>query len=98
MKTQATSSGEKSASSIIQVLGGYLHGFELNPPQSGQATLKIYDSNEASTTNKLLLTTVTCTAGLNSVYVEFPTPRAVNVGIYAVLTGNTTYTVAYSLG
>ena len=91
-----SSSGEKSATSQITVLGGHLHGFELNPPISGLATLKIYDSNAAGTTR--LISTATTAAGLPSIYVEFPYPRAANSGIYAVLSGTTTYTLGFSLG
>ncbi|GAC1501941.1 MAG: hypothetical protein NVS1B10_06440 [Candidatus Saccharimonadales bacterium] len=96
IRWSATSSGELSASSQITTTGGYLHGFELNPPASGQATLKIYDSNAAGTTK--LISTATTAAGLASVYVEFPAPRTANSGIYAVLTGTTTYAIGYSLG
>lgn len=95
MKQTSTSSGEKSATAQITNLGGYLHGFELNPPSTGIATLKIYDSIGGT---DLLLTTATTAAGLSSIYVEFPTPRSCNKGIRAVLTGTTTYVVAFSLG
>lgn len=97
IRPTATSSGEKSATAQIISLGGYLHGFELNPPATGLSTLKIYDSNNGSTDK--LITTATCAAGLNSIYVEFPTLRTTNLGIYAVLTGAaTTYVIGFSLG
>lgn len=95
-KHSVTSSGEKSATSQVTSTGGYLHGFELNPPASGLATLKIYDSSSAGTS--LLLSTATTAAGLPSIYVEFPNPRTANSGIYAVLTGTTTYSIGFSLG
>ena len=97
MRYAASSSGEKSATAQITAIGAYLCGFELNPPDTGLATLKIYDSANAGTS--LLLATATVAAGLNSVYVEFPFPRTGNTGIYAVLTGAaTTYSVGFSLG
>lgn len=91
-----SSSGEKSTTAQITQIGGYLHGFELNPPSTGLATLKVYDSSSAGTT--LLVATATTAAGLPSIYVEFPNPRACNSGVYAVLTGTTTYVVGFSLG
>ncbi len=91
-----TSSGELSSSTQITVIGGYLHGFELNPPGTGIATLKIYDSDTGGT--NLLISTATTAYGLSSVYVEFPHPRVANKGIYAVLSGTTTYSIGYSLG
>lgn len=96
MRFSSTSSGEKSATAQITTIGGYLHGFELNPPSTGLATLKVYDSNAAGVT--FLLATATTAAGLASIYVEFPAPRTANSGIYAVLSGTTTYSVGYSLG
>lgn len=95
-RQSVSSSGEKSSTAQITLIGGFLHGFELNPPSSGLATLKIYDSNAGGTS--LLLATATTAAGLPSIYVEFPYPRAANSGIYAVLTGTTTYSVGFSLG
>lgn len=95
-----TSSGEKSATAQVTTTGGFLHGFELNPPATGIGTLKIYDSRAASTS--LLISTATVAAGLPSVYVEFPHGRAANSGIYAVLSNTTadlsTYVIGFSLG
>lgn len=91
-----STSGEKSSTAQITLIGGHLHGFELNPPSSGLATLKIYDSNAAGTSK--LVSTATTAAGLPSIYVEFPYARACNSGIYAVLTGTTTYVIGFSLG
>ena len=96
MRYSVTSSGEKSATAQVTLIGGYLHGFELNPPDSGLATLKVYDSKSGGT--GLLIATATTAAGLPSIYVEFPHPRAANSGIYAVLVGTTTYIIGYSLG
>lgn len=96
LRWAATSSGEQSATAQITTVGGHLHGFELNPPASGAATLKIYDSKSAGTS--LLLSTATTASGLPSIYVEFPSPRTANSGIYAVLSGTTTYSIGYSIG
>lgn len=95
-KHTASSSGELSATQQVTTIGAYLCGFELNPPSSGVATLKVYDSSSAGTTK--LLSTATTASGLPSIYVEFPNPRVANSGIYAVLTGTTTYVIGFSLG
>lgn len=96
LRWSASSSGEKSATAQITVIGSYLHGFELNPPSTGLATLKVYDSKAGAASS--LIATATTAAGLPSIYVEFPAPRIANSGIYAVLTGTTTYVVGFSLG
>lgn len=96
MHSGVTSSGERSATVQITTTGGYLHSLQINPPSSGYATLKVYDSNNAGTT--LLIATVAVSAGLNSIYLSLPHPQTANNGIYAVLTGTTTYTIGFSLG
>lgn len=94
----ATTSDEQSASANITVRSSFLHGFEVNPPDTGIATIKIYDSENSTLTAKKIMATATVAAGQNSIYVTFPAPRVANRGIRAVLTGTTTYTVGYSLG
>lgn len=94
----ASSSGELSASSIVMNMTGYLHGVELNPPSVGLATVKVWDSPTTSTVGKRLLTTMTCAAGQNALFLTFLMPRIANSGIYCELTGTTTYVVGYSLG
>jgi len=89
----ATTSGEQSATAQIWAQPGFLHGIEINPPQSGLVTLKVYDG--ASTSGKLL-STLTVAAGENSISVQFNSPRVVNSGIHAALSGTTTYVIAYS--
>lgn len=95
-QSSVSSSGELSATTQVTSTGGFLHGLELNPPSAGTATLKVYDSSVAGVTK--LITTATTAAGLSSIYIEFPNPRACNSGIYVVLTGTTTYSIGYSLG
>lgn len=94
----ASTSDEKSSSAQIASISGFLHGFELNPPAVGLATLKIYDSENSTVSGKQILCTATVAAGQNSIYVELPSPRVANKGLYATLTGTTTYVVGFSLG
>lgn len=91
-----TSSGEKSSSEAIATRPAYLHGFEINPPNSGLAVLKIYDN--ASAASGIVVATATVAAGQNSLYLDFRAARVCNNGIYASLTGTTTYIISYSLG
>ncbi len=94
----ATPSDELSASSNVTTRSSFLHGFEINPPAIGVATLKIYDSENSTLTNKKLMATATVAAGQNSIYLSFIMPRVANRGIRAVITGTTTFVVGYSLG
>lgn len=89
----ATTTGELSASSQAWARPGYLHGVEFNPPVSGQATLKLYDGTSSA---GKLLTTLTSASGETSISVQFVVPRVVNFGIYASLSGISTYVVAFS--
>lgn len=99
----STSSGEKSADAQVTSRASFLHGFELNPPNAGFTTIKIYDSENSTLTGKLLIATATCSTGMNSIYLIFPSPKVANRGIYADITStpgssSTTYNVAFSLG
>lgn len=69
---------------------------DLQPPASGQAILKIYDSENSTLTGKLVLAELYCDAGLSGLNHEFFAPVAVNRGIYAELTGTASYTVRYT--
>jgi len=94
----ASVSDEKSTSGSITTRTSFLHGIEVLPPVTGTATVKIYDSEDSNTSGKRAIALVTVADGMNSVYIEFSTPRVANRGIYCVLSGSaTTYTVGYSL-
>lgn len=93
----ASYSGEKSADAVIYAAPAFLHGFELQPPTIGYATLKIYDN--ASAASGTLIASATVAAGMNSIYLDFTAARACNNGIYADITvtsTSTTYSVAFS--
>jgi hypothetical protein len=93
----STTSDELSASSVIITRPGFLHGFELLPPLLGTSTLKIYDSPTGASGK--LISEATVAAGQNSMWLSFNSPRVLNQGCYAAISGSsTTYTVAFSLG
>lgn len=92
-----TSSDEQSASATIAVIPSFLHSFELNPPTTGLATLKIYDSENATLTGKKMLLTTTIAAGTDAIHLALPSPRVANRGLRVELTGTTTYIVGFSL-
>lgn len=90
-----TSSGEKTASAQIYAAPSYLHNFEVNPPAIGLATVKIYDGTDSTGT---MIASITVAAGQNSVVVDYKTARIANRGIYAALSGTTSYIVGFSPG
>lgn len=95
----ATASGEKTASAVVYASPCYLHGFEVNPPNIGTSTLKIWDSATATTSGKSVISEAQVASGQNSIYLSFVTPRPCNQGLYAELTnsnGSTAFVVAFS--
>jgi len=70
---------------------------DLLPPNSGAATLVIYDNNTANASGTILFEGA-CQAGTASSSVNMSMARYVTKGIYAVLTGTTTYVVGYTVG
>lgn len=91
-----TTSDEQSASATIYAAPSHFHSFEILPPSTGYATLKIYDSENSSLTGKKILAEASVSFGMNSIYLALPIPRVCNRGIRAELTGTTTYTVGFS--
>lgn len=91
-----TTSDEQASSATIYAAQSHFHGFELLPPTSGYATLKIYDSSNSTLTSKKIIAEASVSAGMNSIYLALPAPRVCNQGIRAELTGTTTYTVGFS--
>lgn len=96
MDLMSVSSGELSASAQVFVGRCYVTGAQLMPPSAGTATLKIYDSENSTTTGKVVLAEIACqTAGINGSYESGPI--IAQRGIYCVLTGTaSTYTTQFS--
>lgn len=90
----ATSSGAKTADAVIYAAPAILQFIDIMPPAAGVATLKIYDHPSAA--SGTLLATVEVAAGMNSVSVNLTTARRALTGLYADLTGTTTYIVGFS--
>lgn len=93
-----TTSDEKSASATIYAAQSHFHGFEILPPASGYAILKIYDSADSTLTGKKIVAEAQIAAGMNSIFLALVSPRVCNQGVRAELTGtgSTTYTVGFS--
>lgn len=96
----STSSGLKTTSTQISTQPGSLSGVDVRSPTSGVSYLTLYDSENSSTSGKLVLAVVEADAGMVSVNHEFFIPVAVNRGIYAELSGSgvdAQYIVRFSL-
>ena len=89
----ATVSGEKSASAVIYAAPAALIGIDLLPPSSGIATLKIYDHPSAA--SGTIVAELVVAAGMNAQSVHLAVSRRALTGLYASLTGTTTYIVAF---
>lgn len=94
-----TSSDKKSASSQILSIGGTLLGIDVLPPTTGQAVLVVYDSENSTTTGKIILAECHVDAGMPSLNHEFVRPLIANRGIYCTLTGTgAEYLIRYTAG
>lgn len=94
----STSSGLKSASSQIINQSGYLMGIDVVTPTTGTTLLTFYDSENSTTTDKLIIAEVEVDAGFSTLNHEFYAPVIANRGIYVTLTGQTVnYIIRYSL-
>jgi hypothetical protein len=96
MFNYSTSSGVKTASSQILSARGGLCGVDTTAPSSGSSVLTIYDSENSTTSGKLVLAEMHLDAGLASLNHEYVVPVGANRGIYCVLTSTgagTTYVV-----
>lgn len=82
----STSSGQQTVTAQVSTLPGSLAGVDLTPPTSGYSTLVIYDSENSSTSGKIILSEIFCDAGAVGVNHEYFAPVAVNRGLYCVLT------------
>lgn len=95
------SSGVKSATTQICTMRGFLGGLDMISPDTGTATLTLYDSENTDTINKLILAEMEVDAGMPSCNHEYTNMVVANRGIYAVLTdtsGTATFVVRYALG
>ncbi len=90
-----TSSDEQSSSKLVSVRPSTLCGIDLLPPASGTAKLKIYDNNVASTSGATVLFECSVDTGEASSSFNASIARLAKKGIYAVLTGTTTYVIGY---
>lgn len=94
----STSSGIRAGSAQITSISGAVCGVDLKAPTTGQVTLTLYDSNTSDVTGKEVLAEIHMDAGLAGVNHEFAAPIIVNHGIYALLTGTSTYLIRYLVG
>lgn len=93
-----TSSGLKTASAQITNMSGFLHSIIINPPNTGIATIELFNSEDSNTAGKLSLGRFSCAAGQNSLYFAALVPMAAERGIYAsVLSGSAAFVVGYSI-
>lgn len=90
----STSSGAQTADGVIYAAPAILQSIDLMPPASGVATLKIYDHPSAA--SGTLLATLEVAAGANSQSIHMTTARRALRGLYADLTGTTTFVVGFS--
>lgn len=86
-------SGEKSASAVICAAPALLVAIDLLPPSEGSATLKIYDN--ASAASGTIIFEATVASGGSSITTNLTMPRLAIKGLYASLTGTTTYIVGF---
>lgn len=97
----STSSGLKTASAQITSGPGALIGIDATPPDTGMTTITIYDSENSTTSGKLVIAEIHLDAGHISVNHEYTIPIAVNRGIYCTYSSsgsNGTYICRYMLG
>lgn len=87
-------SGEKNASAVIYAAPAILQSIDLLPPATGVATLKIYD--HPSTASGTIIAELVVAAGQNSASIHLATARRAVTGLYASLSGTTTFVVGFS--
>ena len=96
----STPSGLKTANAQVSSMGGSLMGIDVQCPSSGKNLVTVYDSENSSTSGKLIICIVEADAGMVSINHEFFAPVAVNRGIYVSVSGTGTdysYIVRYAL-
>lgn len=98
----ATSSGRKTASTLITNMCSFLIGIDVVPPDTGQVSIIIYDSENTDTTNKLILSELHVDAGMPTLNHEYIRSLYCNRGIYAEMTestpgSNSKFIVRYAL-
>lgn len=83
------SSGVKTASAQVASRQSLLAGIDMISPETGTATLTLYDSENASVSGKTVLAEMEVDAGMPSCNHEYGNPINANRGIYAVLAYST---------
>jgi hypothetical protein len=96
--TRATSSGQKSATAQVITGEGMLVGVDLMPPATGTATLYLYDTATSTASPATCVGQYAVQSTSNGISSHFSVTVAFNQGIYAVLTGTTTYSIYYMVG
>lgn len=94
------SSGSKTVSAQISVLRSLLSGIDMISPTTGTATLTIYDSNNSTTSGKLVLAEMEVDAGMPSCNHQYTNMVQANNGIYVELTDSSnsaSYIIRYAL-
>jgi len=82
---------QTSATTQVKVGAGKLYGIVVSTTTAG--TLTVYDSPASSTSDPKILDTITVVAG--NTYANIPSGLYFNKGLYIVLSGIASYTVAY---
>lgn len=98
----STPSGLKTGTLQITQSAGSIQGIDLMPPDSGYATLTVYDTNSGDT-SALIVTELVVDAGTIGINHEYFAPVAINRGIYCVLimvpdSQNAKYIIRYNAG
>lgn len=94
------SSGVKSASSQVSTRQSFMAGIDMISPETGTATLTVWDSENSTTAGKLVLAQMEVDAGMPSCNHEYGNPINANRGIYVTLTdvsGTASYIIRYAL-
>lgn len=95
----STSSGVKTTSAQITTIPAMISGILLDPPTTGMTTLTIYDSENSTTTGKLVLAYLEKFAGESSNQVALP-PVIANRGVYCELSAplsSSSYLIYFTL-
>lgn len=92
--TPVTVSGSLSASQAISTLPGRLMSITLMPPATGTATLVLYDNASAASGTILDMVYVSATS-TQSININCVVGKAYQKGLYASLTGTTSFNVGY---
>lgn len=95
-----TSSGRKTADTVVNSIGGYLHGLVLENDGTNACNIIVYDNNAAAATGTILAkVALPASSTVLTQYVSFNYPISANSGIYVDVTGTgAAFIVYHSLG